>query len=162
MDQQTALRFFEYRDGKLLWKINPRNQKKIGSEAGTPHNQYMRVQINGKGHLLHRLIFLMHHGYLPTIVDHIDGNPSNNKIENLRDATYQQNCLNVKPRKDSKTGVQNVSYHKRWKKWTVHLTIYGKRKCLGYFKDLELAELVAKEARSKFYGDYSRRIPCFS
>jgi len=120
------------------------------------------VQVDKKLYLTHRVIFLMHHGYMPVIVDHIDGNPKNNKIENLRDATYLQNALNVKVRKDSISGVQNVGWHKTHKTWCVHLTVYGKRKCIGYFKDLELAELVAQEARRKYYGNYARGIRCYN
>jgi hypothetical protein len=160
LQQSEALRLFEYRDGKLYWKVNKRNQTKIGFEAGTDHKGYRRVQVGKNKYLSHRVIYLMHYGHMPKIVDHIDGNPENNNITNLRDATYQQNALNVKPRKDSKTGYQNVGYHKGQGRWYVHLTIYGKRTSLGYYDDLELASLVAEEARDKFYGDYARRIPC--
>jgi hypothetical protein len=152
---EKAIELFEYIDGDLVWKIS-KYKSKIGKSVGTEHGNYKRVQVAKRGYLIHRLIFLMHYKYLPTIVDHIDGNTNNNKIENLRDATYYQNSINVKPRKDSKTQMQNVTWHKGNKKWCVYLTMHGKRKYFGYYKDAELADLVAKEVRNKFYGSFCR------
>jgi len=53
----------------------------------TKHHRYLRVCIDGKPQALHRMIFLYHHGYLPKVTDHIDGNRLNNRIENLRDVS---------------------------------------------------------------------------
>ena len=103
-----------------------------------------------------RLVFLLHHGYMPEIVDHIDGNPENNKIENLRVANKSTNGMNKKLRCDSKTGIKNVSWYKRANKWQVSLSVNKRRKTIGYFKDLELADLVAQEARNLYHGQFAR------
>jgi hypothetical protein len=98
----------------------------------------------------------MFYGYLPKYIDHIDGNPSNNKIENLREVTNSQNCKNSKISITNKSGVKNVHWNKENKKWRVQLTINGKTKCFGSYDNLDTAELVAQEARNKYHGEYAR------
>ena len=79
----------------------------------------------------------MNHGELPEFIDHIDGNSLNNRIENLREATNSQNCMNGKLRKTNKSGHKNVYWHKSAKKWSVEIKVFGKKKYFGLFDDLE-------------------------
>ena len=149
---------FEYKDGNLYWKQRQALSIKIGSLAGTVkrHDPYKRVQVLKKNLLQHRVIFFMHHGYLPELVDHIDGNSFNNRIENLREATYSQNSINKKLVSNNKSGYKNVSWDKRYKKWTVFLRINKKNIRFGLFDDVELAGLVAEEARHKYHKQFAR------
>jgi hypothetical protein len=122
----------------------------------TKGQRYLRLGIDGKPYTMHRMIFLYHHGYLPKTTDHIDGNRMNNKIENLREVTQQQNCLNSKHRTTSKSPYKNVYWNNAAKKWSVVMSINGIRKYFGSFEDIDLADLVAQEARSKFHGAFAR------
>ena len=156
LSKEMLNELFEYRNGKIYYKVS-RSRNKAGSKAGTyrPHDNAYQVIINGKHYLTHRIVFMMHHGYLPQFVDHIDRNRSNNKIENLREASLEQNAQNAKVRKDATSGVKGVSWSKVDKVWRVRVQANGKRKDFGGFKDLELAELVAMEARHKYHGNYA-------
>jgi len=146
---------FVYCDGKLYYK-NHKYKKLIGKKVGTLNsNGYLYAQINGKRFANHRLIFLMHHNYLPQCIDHINGNKLDNSIENLREATYSQNGQNAKLRKDNTSGIKNISWNKTVKKWRVQIKIDGKRKHIGLFDNLELAELVAIEIRNKYCGEFA-------
>jgi hypothetical protein len=98
----------------------------------------------------------MQHGYVPKCIDHIDGNIHNNKIENLRDVTKIQNSHNCKIRKNNSTGVPNVFWYAKTNSYLVRVREHNKDAYSGYFKDLELAELVASEARAKFHNGYNR------
>ena len=89
-------------------------------------------------------------------IDHIDGNKSNNKIENLRAVKRSQNQWNAKIRKDSTSGVKGVLWHKRDCKWAASIRFHNKSKSLGCYDDLELAELVVQEARILYHGEYAR------
>lgn len=147
---------FEYKDGELFRKVSKGASKK-GSNAGTKKpDGCFHVRIDSGTYLLHRVIFMMHYGYVPSQIDHIDGNRSNNRIENLRPATHSQNAQNAKTRKDSINGVKNVSWHKANQSWVVRIQANGKRMLVGQFKDLELAELVAMEARNKYHGQFAK------
>jgi len=168
LTQEEAHRLFEYKDGLLFWKVRPLSDfktkgrhvqwneryghKQVGSCAG----KYVNVAINKIRYQAHRIIFLMHYGYLPIIVDHINGNTQDNKIENLRAATHTENLRNSKICKNSSSKVKNVVWHKQRQKWAVRLVINKKSKSFGLYDDIELADLVAQEARNKYFGSFAR------
>ena len=147
---------FKYKDGELFWKV-AKQKIKIGNKAGglKGDGRYY-TKINGKLYQNSRLIFLYYYGWLPKKVDHIDNNKLNNRLENLRPATSSQNSHNAKKRIDSTSGCKNVTWHKTAKKWQVRVCIDYKRIHLGCFDDLELADLVAQEARNKYHGNFAR------
>jgi len=148
---------FEYKDGKLLWKVSRSNAISIGQEAGTEYARgYKRVYFDGKTCAVHRVIWEMFNGAIPDgmQVDHIDGNPENNKIENLRLVTSSQNAMNRVHK--SKIKIKNVSLCAENNKYKVSLQASGKRIFCGYYEDIELADLVAQEARHKYHGIYAR------
>lgn len=140
-----------YKDGNLYWKNTDRKISCYQDARG-----YMRIGIDGKRYLQHRIIYLLFHGHLPPVVDHIDGNPTNNRIENLRAATNAENLQNMKLSPSNTSGGKNVSWDRKAKKWLVMLKVNGAKKYLGLFKDFELADLVASEARNKFHGQFAR------
>ena len=102
----------KYENGKLFWKCDaPRGKIKAGTRAGyVDTDGYRLVGIAGVYYKEHRIIWRMHYprGKMPEILDHIDGNRSNNKIENLRVANRVLNRINrrpqikAKPRKGNK------------------------------------------------------------
>lgn len=157
MTPNELAEMFEYKNGRLYWKIAPRNNPKmLGKAAGTMHPRgYTRICIGNKFYLMHRLIFLMINGYMPMVVDHIDGDTSNNAIENLRDATFSQNQFNSKVPKNNKSGVKGVCWFNASKKWRVQITANKVKHFFGYFDDLELASLVATEARDRLHGKWA-------
>lgn len=157
MDQNTALRIFEYRNGRLFWK-EPTNPKRtpVGSVAGTVSKRgYVHIQYMNKIYKAHRLVYLMFTGKICELLDHVNGVLTDNRIENLRPATVVQNQRNAVIRKDNSSGVKNVSWHKRVGKWGVQLSINRVIKHFGYYDDLELAELVALEARTKHHKEFA-------
>ena len=152
-------KIFQYKDGELYWKekTSPYSHIKIGDKAGCVNKEgYVVICVNKKIHKAHRLIFLMHHGYLPKEIDHKDTNPLNNRIENLREATTSQNGYNKNIQKNNKSGSKNVSWSKVANKWAVQIKVNGNLKHIGYFEDLELADLVAQEARDLYHGEFAR------
>jgi hypothetical protein len=107
--------------------------------TGKYNKPYLIVRISLKGQRykfrLHRLFFYWKHNYLPPIVDHIDRNPFNNKIENLRDLDMSGNSRNSSKRKNASSKYKGVSWCKRSQKWKAVITINLKRKFLGSFLD---------------------------
>ena len=157
LTQDQVKHLFEYRDGELYWRVSLSYRLKIGAKAGTiSSNGYLRTKIKGKLYLNHRIIFLMFYGYLPEKVDHIDNNPLNNRINNLRSASSSQNQHNAKIRADNTSGIKGVCWIKRDKKWRVQLQVNGKKMAFGHYNDIELAELVAQEVRLKLHEEFAR------
>lgn len=148
---------FDYKDGELYWKFSLSSKSPKGIIAGSvKHDGYRRIGLNKKVYLTHRLIYMMFYGYMPEIVDHIDGNKLNNRIENLRAATKSQNCQNQKTPIDNTSGYKNVMWKKSKNKWLVALKVCNKYLHIGYFDDIELADLVAQEARNKYHKEFAR------
>lgn len=151
-DQTTIQKILEDRGGVLYWR-------KTGKKAGTLHHTgYIQVCVGGKLHNAHRLIFMLRHGWISEVIDHIDGDRSNNEIGNLRNATWRQNLQNMKLRPSNKSGCKNVSWCATKQKWVVQLSINGRQTNLGRFDDLEFADLVATEARNKYHGAFARHL----
>ena len=146
---------FCYQDGSLIWKKITGRRAKVGDIAGRQSGSYRMVGLHKRAFMEHRLIFMFHHGYFPKEVDHIDGNKLNNRIENLREASKQENCQNQKIRLTNSSGVKGVSWHKANKKWIVAVCKNYKSYYCGTFEDKELAELVAMEATNKLHKQFS-------
>lgn len=155
--QSQVFECFEYREGTLYWRgvTNPNKSRWIDKPAGSLHKTgYRHITWMGKIHKAHRLIFLMHHGYLPLEIDHINGDRADNRIENLRAANRSENQCNRPALSSNTSGHPGVSWHKASKAWVVRVMKNGKTHMVGYFKDLELAGLVSAEARAKFHGQF--------
>ena len=155
IDHEYVLSAFDYQDGNLIRKTGRVNE--IGQIAGCVHKGkgYIHVKIKAKAFKAHRLVFLYHHGYLPECVDHIDGDKTNNKIENLRAATKEENCRNQKVRSTNKSGYKGVKWVEHCKKWQVEVCKNYKQLRFGMYEDLELAGLVAIEATELIHGRFS-------
>jgi hypothetical protein len=155
--QDYLKQIFEYKDGNLYWKTDFSLKIKEGKKAGSVNKQgRMQIGINKKVYIFSRVVFLYHYGFLPKLIDHIDGNKLNNKIENLREATISQNNYNSKIPLHNTSKIKNVSFNTRDKIWNVSLKVNKKRIFIGGFKDLELANLVATMAREKYHGEFAR------
>jgi hypothetical protein len=154
MDAAILHEYFEYRDGILYWK-KPRKGIKVGDAAGGFSSHHHRVSLNRQTMQTHRAIFLMHHGWVPATLDHIDNNPLNNRIENLRPATKSQNACNSKKPKNNTSGVKGVFWNKRRQTWGARIVIRKKPMHLGVYKTLEEAKQAVETARTIHHGEYA-------
>lgn len=111
-----------------------------GSVAGTKtDNGYINVSVKGRLYRAHRLVWLICKGNWPHgDIDHIDGNRSNNKIENLRQTTRSENMQNQRfPRGNNKNGLLGISSNKG--RWMARINVNGKQIYLGTFDSPEIA-----------------------
>lgn len=155
--QEEAAALFEYRDGALYWKTNRGYSKVMDKPVGSKTaNGYLESKINGKGFKVHRMVFLLHHGWLPEMVDHIDGDRTNNAIENLRAATAQNNKFNQKLYKCNTSGVKGVSWNKEHNKWSAQISYNRRKKFLGRYDTVEEAAEVVDLARRMVHQEFAR------
>ena len=144
--------------GKLYWKkITKTSSVKIGDEAGSDRGDgYRKVGIHGKSYLVHRILWAIHYGEFPDkSIDHINRDPSDNRISNLRLATRSQNNMNSKVRDDNTSGVSGVTWCKERQKWLSRIIVDGKSKNLGRTPDKAEAIRVRKEAERMHYGEFA-------
>ena len=156
INKKDLLQEFDYKDGHLYYRNDKNNQINAGDRAGGVNSTgYQLVRFNGKRYLLHRIIFIMHHGYLPKYVDHIDNDPLNNRIENLRECTFSENRCNVKKSKNNTSGEKGVVWSKKENKWVVRISKSGVRYFVGKFKDFESAKSAIRIKRKELHGDFA-------
>lgn len=138
-------------------RVKSKNQNKVGSVAGSKEKfGYVSIKMDGKSYRANRLSFLYMTGCFPVgIVDHINGNPSDDRWCNLRDVDYSQNCMNSRTPKTNKSGVKGVCWDKRDKRWKAQIFVKGIKKHIGNFKDLISAELAVKKYRNEHHGEFA-------
>ena len=147
---------FKYENGNLYWKIKSAPRILIGDKAGyLTKRGYIQIRLDEEFYQAHRIIFAMHHGFMPEFIDHIDGNPSNNLIENLRECNLSQNQYNSKLRTDNKSGIKGICWNKKADKWQVLLQIKGKNKYFGLYKDIDYAKFVLNAMRYKYHKEFA-------
>ena len=147
--------YFEYSDGKLYRKLQGNALRPIGLEVGSVHKVtgYVRLKVSKKEFLVHRIIFLMHHGYLPKFLDHIDNDRTNNKIENLREATTSQNIMNST--RNQKSGLRGVHQQTKGSFKSI-LILNGKVVHRKNYKTALLAAKAYDEAAKIFHGEFAK------
>lgn len=160
LTQDVLKAIFDYReDGVFIWKVKLSLKTNVGTVAGykNPSNGNRRyLQVNKKLFLFNRLVFFYHHGWWPENVDHIDRNPENDRIENLRAATYSQNSKNTSSKKGSTSRYLGVYYSKdRNKKWVARITINKKCIHIGSFNSENEAAMAWNEAAIINYGEFA-------
>lgn len=129
---------------------------KNGEVAGGVHSTgYRHIKVDGKVYKAHRLAFLFMTGEIPVQVDHINRVKDDNRWNNLRPATQQENNYNCSNRQGTVSGLRNINWHAGTQSWMVRVRDKKISRYLGLFKDLELAEFVASEARAKYHGEFA-------
>jgi hypothetical protein len=146
---------FDHETGILRWKakigdslpIQQWNKRYAGKIAGGEGKTgYRHITLGQHRLLAHRLVFLLSRGHWPKLLcDHIDQNKRNNAPANLREATRAENARNRSHHSNNTSGHRNVSRDGRGG-WQVGISINGKRKGIGHFKDFERACLAADAA----------------
>lgn len=175
-DELRQLLRYEARTGKLFWMPRPVsvfrsdshntvearqrqwNTRYGGREAGTPDkNGYLCVNLAKRQLKAHRIIWAIHYSEWPSVeIDHINGNPSDNRIENLRLADRSSNTINTKSHRDSASKYKGVSWHSQSKKWRAQINIAGQYRSLGLYRTEEDAALAYNNAASKHGTEFVR------
>jgi hypothetical protein len=126
-----------------------------GNEIKPHKNGYIKITMTNNKKVVclqgHHFVWYLEYGEVPDYIDHIDGSRSNNKIENLRSVTMQENSFNRK-------NVTGVSYHKGNKMYRAHITYNNKYIHLGYFNNLDDAKSAYMLAKAKYHNIKNKKI----
>lgn len=137
--------------GIFTWRMKRRGRAKVGAVAGTPHPKgYIRISVDHVDYLAHRLAWIFVHGPIDDslVIDHINGNRSDNRIQNLRVVTGMQNANNQQTRlAGERKAMLGASFHKPSGKWISRVKISGKDKYLGLFDTPEQANQAYLKAK---------------
>lgn len=123
------------------------------------HKGYCQVAFNGTMCFYHRIIWCLYYGEdvkRGEIIDHKDGDRTNNKIENLRVCDINQNSYNRKRPCNNKVGLKGVHWNKEKRKYVAKINERGKSHFLGYYLLAQEAHDAYCEASKKYHGEFGR------
>lgn len=145
--------------GKLYWKHRDQhwfkddrafkiwNTRFAGKEAFTANSHgYRSGSILGVRYFSHRIIWVMVYGEWPNHIDHINGNPADNRLDNLRSVPQKENRKNCRIPSNNTSGIQGVSWNKLISKWTAQIKVNKVKHHLGCFSNIDEAISCRKQA----------------
>lgn len=151
-----------FKDGKQTAIHNAAiwNSKNAGREAFTTSlpSGHRYSSIKRTKMFAHRVIWKMVTGDEPGVIDHISGDPSDNRMVNLRSVSQVENGQNQRLRKNNASGVMGISWDPRRSKWYARINVdYGAR-FLGYFDQFDdaVAARRAAEIEHNFHQNHGR------
>jgi hypothetical protein len=139
--------------GIFTWKVS-RGRTKAGTEAGCiESNGYIRIQVDGRAYLAHRLAWLISYGGPPVgMIDHRNGLKGDNRLVNLRQANASENGQNRRRAHcDSRTGFLGVSWIERDQHYRSEIMVAGKRTYLGAYATPEEAHRAYMAAKARLH-----------
>lgn len=154
---------FEYHpvSGRITWRVSPRLNVLKGAEAGCITNKRgengYRVIGFRKGKILaHRLAWVLYHGEWPEkFIDHANGVKSDNRILNLREATFSQNEHNRGAQRNSAHGLKGVVWDASKNRWRARIMFDNRRIHVGHFRSKEAAAEAYKKRSVELVGEFS-------
>lgn len=162
LDQARLKELLHYNraTGRFTRKVAACNRVKIGSEAGYLRpDGYVQLYVGSNRHYAHCVAWLYMTGeWPPEKIDHINGVRDDNRFDNLRAVSHQDNARNQKIPITNSSGVMGVSWHKRIKKWNAYIRVDGKLIHIGYFDNLCDASVARKQAEIEhgFHENHGR------
>jgi hypothetical protein len=172
VDPSELKQLFRYdaETGKLYWLERPVtshyvttwNARFAGQEAFSVSGQgYKEGKIHGSRYSAHRVIWAMVHGYWPEMIDHINGDRADNRIENLRAVSNMENQRNAKLQINSTSGIAGVTWRKERNSWRAFIYNQGRMIDLGRFANFDDAVTARKVAEQQigFHPNHGRTAP---
>ena len=146
--------------GRLAWRLRLGPMCKFGGSAGVMKGNYRRIAIDGRSYTASHLAWFHYYGVRPAaLIDHRNGNASDNRIENLREATYSQNSQNIGVRRNSSTGLKGAQRFNRpgqRARFRSTITVNRKRIFLGLFHTAEEAHAAYCAKAAELHGEFKR------
>lgn len=139
--------------GIFIRKVNSGTAIEGDVAGGKCGNGYILISLDGKQYSAHRLAWMYMHGSWPAkLIDHINGDKTDNRIQNLREATHFNNICNKKA--TSKSGFKGVTFWKRNGSWKAQCQVRGVNKHLGYYKTPEEAHAAYVDYAKQHHGEF--------
>lgn len=155
-DEAHRLFIYDPETGVLTRRISTSHNAQAGMTVGTLDGKgYLHVSVKKKFYRVHRVCFLMAHGYLPDEVDHVDRDRTNNRQSNLRAAGRRQNAGNTRAPITNTSGFKGVSFSSHTGKWHAQIKVSGKQTYLGGYASPEDAARRYDMAARDHFGDFA-------
>lgn len=140
------------------WAANQWNSRAAGVEAFTFSDKrgYRHGKVGGVKYQAHRIIWKIVYGVDPRAIDHVNGNPSDNRIENLRECSTAENSRHYAKTGQASSSYRGVCWVKRDQKWAARISnAKGGKISLGNFCNEVDAALAYDRAARKLHGEFA-------
>jgi hypothetical protein len=147
---------YDSNTGVFTRRISSSNRVKAGDIAGSlTDTGYLRIRVQNVTYKAHRLAWLYVYGEFPAEnIDHVNTIRTDNRICNLRAASFSDNNHNQSLRSNNTSGYKGVSWNSQFSKWVAKIGIEGKRKFIGFFETPEEAYKAYCLAAISNYGEF--------
>ncbi len=155
--QERLLEFLHYdpKTGIFTWLKSTNKRIVVGRAAGAISLGYTLISIENCIYRAHRLAWLYVYGVWPNKdIDHINRIRSDNRIENLREATKFENARNIGKMSTNTSGLKGVTWDKDRNKWKSHARVNGKTFNLGRFDSKQDASKAYEKFVIENYGGF--------
>lgn len=161
MPSQEELKdLFDYHPDGCFIRKKARGTQKVGSicRGKREDSGYRRMPINHNLYLAHRLIWKWHNGTEPEFLDHINRNRDDNRIENIRQASKNENCRHQGIPANNTSGYIGVGANKskHGGAWIASIAFNGNKISLGYYPSIKQAVMVYNDACAKLHGEFGK------
>lgn len=153
-ERLRSLLHYNPETGEFTWLVSRAGNAKAGYVAGFDNGDgYRKVRVDSHPYQAHRLAWLYIHGSWPNgHIDHINGNPSDNRIANLREATNSQNLQNrYRASSNSKSRLLGVSFDPKRGKWAAQIEVDGRCRFLGRYESADAAHAAYLKAKAALH-----------
>jgi hypothetical protein len=157
LERLQELLAYEPETGLFRWRVD-KNRGRAGAVAGTilsPKRPYLIIGVDDRRFLAHRLAWFYMTGKWPESgIDHVNGEQSDNRWANLREATQSQNSGNGRAKSTNTSGFKGV--FPKDGKWVASIMVDGDRIWLGRWNTAEDAAQVYRIAAKRFFGKFAK------
>jgi hypothetical protein len=138
-------------DTGIFTRKTDRGGYKAGGKMGCiSHRGYKRICVDKVHYYAHRLAWLYVNGEMPKVIDHINGNTSDNRIANLRNVDQATNLQSItRPNKANTSGYRGVT--RKRNKWAASLSVNNRHISLGAYETKEAAHAAYIEAKRRYH-----------
>ena len=161
---------YDSNTGRLTWRERPREHFKGGAGWHNFNNQFANkiagvqkndgryeIKLDGKSFKAARIVWAMQtNTAIFGAIDHIDGNPANDRLSNLRVVSAAQNARNRSNLSNNSSGIRGVTWHVPSSKWWARVTFNNKTISLGLYSSISDAAKIVIETKQKLYGSFAR------
>lgn len=153
----TKILHYDIGNGVFTW-LRHSDIDLVGTIAGSANDQgYVQIVFDGVSSKAHRLVWLYLYGEFPKrIIDHVDGDKGNNRIENLRECSYSENQANRGLNRNNTSGYKGVSFCKVRRKWRALVYYQKSRICCGFYNDIIDAAKAYDVKVVELFGEFAR------
>jgi len=156
-ERLKALLDYDSETGVFRWRVQNKSNRKTVIAGCRAQSEHWSINIEGRRYRAHQLAWLYMKGeWGRPLIDHRDGNPLNNRWDNLRLGSHGDNAANRSRLRTNRSGFKGVCFDPRRGKWRAQITKDGRRFSIGSYATAEEAHAAYVAKARELFGEFAR------